>query len=95
MLVSGNVVIIIQSVFAYITLSYPRYVASLFSANGLFRSAVAFAGILWSHPLYNNLGVAYGMTIIACCCVFCTIGIFSIYLFGHRLRARSRFASAS
>ncbi|OTB09491.1 hypothetical protein M426DRAFT_50830 [Hypoxylon sp. CI-4A] len=91
MLVSGNVVVVIQTIYVYITLAYPNYVASLFSGNGLIRSALAFAGVLWAHPLYNSMGVALGMTIIGCCCALCIIGIFYLYFYGARLRALSRF----
>ncbi|KAE8137115.1 major facilitator superfamily domain-containing protein [Aspergillus pseudotamarii] len=91
MLVSGSVVMIIQSVFVYITLAYPRYTASLFSGNGLIRSSVAFAGVLWSHPLYDALGVNWGMTLMGGCCAICIIGIYVLYYFGHKLRARSKF----
>ncbi|KAL3455187.1 MFS general substrate transporter [Aspergillus heterothallicus] len=92
MLVSGNVVIIIQCIFVYITMAYPQYIASLFSGNGFVRCSVAFAGVLWSQPLYYNLGVAWGMTLMGCCCVVCVAGIFALYFFGHVLRAKSRFA---
>ncbi|KAL4928979.1 uncharacterized protein BDV17DRAFT_290986 [Aspergillus undulatus] len=57
MLASGNVVAIIQCMFVYITLSHLQYSASLFSGNGLMGSSDAFAGVLWSQPLYHNLGV--------------------------------------
>ncbi|KAE8400578.1 major facilitator superfamily domain-containing protein [Aspergillus pseudonomiae] len=91
MLVSGSVVMIIQSVFVYISMAYPKYTASLFSGNGLLRSSVVLAGVLWSHPLYDALGVAWGMTLMGGCCAICIIGIYVLYFFGHKFRARSKF----
>jgi DHA1 family multidrug resistance protein-like MFS transporter len=94
MLVSGNVVIIIQCIFVYITMSYPQYTASLFSGNGFVRGSMAFAGVLWSQPLYHNLGVAWGMTLMGCCCALCIIGIFTLYFYGHVFRAQSKFTGS-
>ncbi|KAI1452361.1 major facilitator superfamily domain-containing protein [Annulohypoxylon moriforme] len=91
MLVSGNVVVVVQTIYVYITLSYPAYTASLFSGNGLIRGVVAFAGVLWSHPLYDSMGIELGMTVMGCCCALCIAGIFVLYFFGAQLRARSRF----
>ena len=54
-----------QCIFIYIPLSYPQYAASLFAANDAFRSLFAFGSVLFSRPMYINLGVAKGVTLLA------------------------------
>ncbi|KAF3482423.1 Benomyl/methotrexate resistance protein [Arthroderma uncinatum] len=87
-----GIFIVIQCIFVYIPISYPQYAASLFAGNDLVRSAVAAAAILFSGPLFGNLGVVYGVTLLAWLTVGCVGGMFALYHYGARLRARSRFA---
>lgn len=58
---TGGFVIILQSIFAYIVLSYPNHAASLFAGYSFAKSVIAFGGVLWAHTLYNSLGLAKGM----------------------------------
>lgn len=92
-LVTGGTILILQCVFVYITLGYPQFAASLFSGNGFAKAMVAFCGVLWSHPLYESLGVAYGMTLMGALCAVCVVGMGVLYYFGHVLRSRSRFSA--
>ena len=91
-LAGGAFCIIIQSVFVYIALAYPDYVSSLFAANTFCRAVLALAAVLWSGPLYHDLGVGRGTSILGGLCVGCIIGVFVLWHWGHVLRARSRFA---
>ncbi|KAF2017002.1 MFS general substrate transporter [Aaosphaeria arxii CBS 175.79] len=91
-LVTGGVIVILQCIFVYITLAYPHYVASLFSGNGIARAVVASGGVLWSHPMYESLGINWSMTLLGCCCAACVVGIFVLFKYGHILRAKSRFS---
>lgn len=84
--------IVMQCIFVYVPLSYPRYAASLFAANDFFRSASAFASILYAGPLFGNLGVARGVTLLAGLSVIGIVGIWLLYYTGERLRRRSKFA---
>lgn len=84
--------IVMQCIFIYVPLSYPKYAASLFAANDFFRSALAFGSILFAHPLFNNLGVARGTSLLGGLSVIGILGIWLLYFYGARLRARSRFA---
>lgn len=92
-LVTGGTILILQCIFVYITLGYHQFAASLFSGNGFAKAMVAFCGVLWSHPLYEGLGVAYGMTLMGALCAVCVVGMGVLYYFGHVLRARSRFSA--
>ncbi|KAI6382422.1 hypothetical protein MCOR25_000718 [Pyricularia grisea] len=84
--------VVMQCLFCYIPLSYPRYAASLFAANDLCRSALAFASVLFARPLFANLGVARGVTLLAGLSVLGIVGMWALWRFGARLRAMSKFA---
>ncbi|KAK9238578.1 major facilitator superfamily domain-containing protein [Lipomyces kononenkoae] len=90
---TAGFIIILQSIFVYIALAYPRYAASLFGGNGFVKALVAFAGIVWSHPLYSKLGLADGMSLLGALCAACVSGIFILYYFGEKLRSLNRFAA--
>lgn len=92
MLVSGGNAIIFQSIYVYLALAYPRYAASLFGGNGFAKASVACGAVVVADKLYSHLGVAGGTSLIGGLCVLCTVGMFSLYVFGASLRARSRFA---
>ncbi|RVX75323.1 hypothetical protein B0A52_00676 [Exophiala mesophila] len=84
--------VLFQCIFMYLPLSYPQYSASLFAANDLCRSALAAGAVLFGHPLYVNLGVPEGISVLGGLTVAGVIGIWAIWYYGADLRARSRFA---
>lgn len=88
----ATVFIVMQCIFIYIPLTYPKYAASLFAANDFFRSALACGSVLFAHPLFGNLGVARGVSLLGGLSVIGIIGIWLLYFFGSRLRALSKFA---
>ena len=45
-------------------MSYPQYAASLFAGNDFFRSAFAFGAVLFSRPMYIDLGTAKGTSLL-------------------------------
>ena len=73
-------------------LSYPKYAASLFAGNDFIRSALACGSIMFAHPLFVNLGVDKGTTLLACLSTLGIIGIIVLYYYGAALRSRSSFA---
>lgn len=83
---------ILQSVFVYVPLSYPQYAASLFAANDATRSTLAAGSVLFARPLFVNLGVDKGVTVLASISILGVAGMFMLYSYGARLRARSTFA---
>jgi DHA1 family multidrug resistance protein-like MFS transporter len=82
-----------QVVFIYLALSYPQYSASLFAANDFVRSSLGCAAIHFSRPLFINLGVGKGVSLLAGLSCAGVIGIFVLWYFGMDLRKRSRFAA--
>jgi len=88
-----GIFILFQCLFIYIPLTYPQYAASLFAGNDFARSSVAAGAIHFSRPLFHNLGVGEGVSLLAGLTVGGIIGIFALWKFGAVLRARSRFAA--
>jgi DHA1 family multidrug resistance protein-like MFS transporter len=88
-----GIFLIIQCVFLYIPLVYPQYAASLFAGNDFMRSALAAGAIHFSYPMFHNLGVDKGVTLLAGLTIACSAGVYMLYFFGARLRAKSRFAA--
>ncbi|KAL3418301.1 major facilitator superfamily transporter [Phlyctema vagabunda] len=91
-LYGASVFVVMQCIFVYIPLSYPRYAASLFAGNDFLRSAFACGSILFARPMFLNLGVAKGTSLLGGLSVIGIFGMFALYIFGARLRARSKFA---
>lgn len=89
----ASVFVVFQCLFIYIPLSYPQYAASLFAANDFFRSALACGSVLFAHPLFGNLGVARGVSLLGGLSVIGIFGIWLLYFYGARLRAMSKFAT--
>jgi hypothetical protein len=46
-------------------MSYPPYAASLFASNDICRSLMAFGAVLYGRPLYENLGIGPGTSLLA------------------------------
>lgn len=88
-----GIFIIFQVVFIYIAISYPMYSASLFAANDFVRSSIGCGAIHFSRPLFINLGVGKGVSLLAGLSCGGVIGIFVLYFYGATLRRRSRFAA--
>lgn len=76
----------------YLPLSYPGYAASLFAANDFFRSAWAAGAVLYARPLFEGLGIARGVSLLGGLSCGGVIGVSLLYVYGAKLRARSKFA---
>lgn len=88
-----GIFLIIQCIFLYLPLSYPQYAASLFAGNDFLRSALAAGSIHFSSPMFRNLGVDRGISLLAGLTVGCSAGVYVLYFYGERLRSKSRFAA--
>ena len=87
-----SVFVVMQCVFVYVPLSYPQYAASLFAGNDFFRSALACGSIIFARPLFINVGIHKGVTVLAGLSTMGVIGMFVLYYQGAKLRSRSKFA---
>ncbi|KAH8880655.1 MFS general substrate transporter [Thozetella sp. PMI_491] len=88
----ATVFVVMQCIFVYVPLTYTQYAASLFAANDFFRSALACGSILFAKPLFGNLGVARGTSLLGGLSTIGIVGIWLLYFYGARLRAMSKFA---
>ncbi|KKY24329.1 putative benomyl methotrexate resistance protein [Diplodia seriata] len=88
-----GIFIVLQCIFLYLPLVYPQYAASLFAGNDFMRSTLAAGAVHFARPLFGNLGVGPGVSILAAFTVVCCVGVWLLYFFGERLRARSRFSA--
>lgn len=91
----SSVFVVFQCLFIYIPVSYPRYAASLFAANDFFRSALACGSVLFAQPLFANLGVASGVSVLGGLSVIGIVGIWILYYSGTKLRSMSSFAEST
>ncbi|TKX22503.1 MFS transporter-like protein 91 [Elsinoe australis] len=86
--------VLFQCIFMYLPLAYPKYAASLFAMNDALRSGMAAGSIIYAHPMYVNLGVGRGVSILGGLMVGGCAGVVALYFFGKGLREKSRFAGA-
>ena len=91
---AASVFIVMQCIFVYVPLSYPQYAASLFAANDFLRSAFACGSIMFARPLFINLGVDKGVSLLGGLSVIGIIGMYLLWIYGAWLRAKSKFAVA-
>ena len=90
-----GVFIIIQCILIYLPLSYAQYAASLFAGNDMARSMLAAGAVVFARPLFINLGIGKGISLLACLTTLFGSGVFVLWYYGAKLRARSRFAVKS
>jgi len=82
-------------IFIYLPTTYPHYAASLFAANDALRSTFAAAAILFARPLYVNLGVAAGCSLLGGLSAFGILGVWYLFAYGERLREKSKFTGGA
>ncbi|KAL5000556.1 major facilitator superfamily domain-containing protein [Aspergillus recurvatus] len=83
---------VIVCMLQYLAFTYPRYAASLFAANDFARSSLAAGAIMFSRPMFLDLGLDWGISLMAFLDVVCCVLLLGLWRFGAVLRARSRFA---
>ncbi|GAA6010737.1 hypothetical protein JCM10207_005818 [Rhodosporidiobolus poonsookiae] len=82
-----------QLVYYYLIIAYDKYAASVLAANDFLRSSLAAGLVHAAIPLFHSrLGLHGGVSLLAGLTTLGCGGIWTLYLFGARLRARSRFA---
>ncbi|KAK9482160.1 major facilitator superfamily domain-containing protein [Lipomyces starkeyi] len=87
-----------QVVFNYLGMSYPRFLASVFAGNDLFRSCFGAAFPLFAGAMFVNLGgerfpVAWGSTLLAAISLLMVLIPIVLLIMGHRLRSGSKYAN--
>lgn len=92
-----GMVFIFQTVFNYLSGSYPKYIASVFAGNGLFRAFVAGGFPLFAHQMFVTLGpskfpVGWGTTLVGCIGVLMGLIPLVLIKWGDKLKGSSRWA---
>lgn len=95
---SGASFIVFQTLFNYLSMSFYRYMASVFAGNGLFRAIMGGAFPLFGRPLFLNLStknypVAWGTMILFFLTLLMLLIPILFYVNGEKLRARSKYAN--
>jgi DHA1 family multidrug resistance protein-like MFS transporter len=85
--------LVMQSIFAYLPAVYPQFTASTFAGNDFARSSLAFAAVMFSRPMYEAMGIGPGTSLLGALTAACIAGIFLLFFYGKKLRARSRFSA--
>ena len=85
--------ILLQCIVVYLPTSYPMYAASIFAMNTFLRNAFAAGAVHYARPLYSNLGVDRGCSLIGGLSFGFFLGMLTLYKYGGRLRAKSKFAA--
>ncbi|KAK3995818.1 major facilitator superfamily domain-containing protein [Cladorrhinum sp. PSN332] len=82
-------------VFTFLVAAYPRYAASALASNALVRCSFAAAFPLFGYQMYEKLGFQWATGLLA----FVTLALlpfpYIFFRYGKKIRARSRFATAS
>ncbi|KIW65349.1 hypothetical protein PV04_07615 [Phialophora macrospora] len=83
---------IFQAALNYLVDTFQRYAASAVAANTFLRSCFAGAFPLVVAPLYHNVGVPWGTSIFGFFSVALIPVPFVFYIYGKRIRARSKWS---
>ena len=67
-----------------------RQVSSLFNDQ---RNTYSQKLVMFSHPMYVGMGIGPACSLLGALTAACIAGIFVLYFYGHKLRARSRFSA--
>ncbi|GAA5824928.1 hypothetical protein JCM3770_002296, partial [Rhodotorula araucariae] len=83
-----------QSILIYVSMSYPKYAASILAGNDLFRSTFASVFPLFGTKYFRALGIGGGSSLLAGVSILMIPLLYLIMKYGPVLRARSMFALA-
>lgn len=97
-IVSSSSFIVFQTLFNYLSMSFYRFLASVFAGNCLFRAMMGGAFPLFGRSLFLNLSirkypVAWGTMILFFLTLLMVLIPTLFYINGERLRARSKYAN--
>lgn len=86
-----GIYLLFQSAIVYLPITYPKYAASIFAGNDLFRSAIAGAFPLFGKAFFDALGLGGGSSLLAGVSLLMIPCMWMLFLYGHRLRAMSKY----
>lgn len=77
---------------SYLADAFPRWAASALAANAFLRAVIAFIFCMLTDKMYNNLGVPWASSLLGFLAAALAPVPFILVLYGHRIRASSRWA---
>lgn len=86
-----GIILTYVGIFTFLVEAFPLYAASALSANSFARSSFAGAFPLFGRQMYNKLGFHWASTLLACLTLLLAPCPYLFYIYGKRLRAKSRF----
>ncbi|PHH88541.1 hypothetical protein CDD83_7408 [Cordyceps sp. RAO-2017] len=89
---STALLLIFVSILNYLVDTYLMYAASAIAANTIARSACGSAAPLFTHQMFEALGIGGGGSLIGGVAALLAIIPFMFYRYGARIRVRSKFA---
>ena len=99
MLFSPGIFGLFTSGLNYLGMTYPDYVASVFSANDFMRASIGAAMPLVSRQMFNNLNrgpknfpVAWGCTLLGSIALLMSVIPYALFYYGPALRRASSYA---
>jgi hypothetical protein len=88
-----GIILVFSGVFTFLVEAFPLYAASALSANSFARSSFAGAFPLFGIQMYKRLGFHWATTLLACLTLVMAPFPYIFFVYGSRLRQKSRFGS--
>lgn len=73
-------------------MSNDRILTTKCALTAFLRSVLACSAVHFAQPLFNNLGVSVGCSVLGVLTAACFFGLLALWYYGAKLRARSKFA---
>ena len=89
---AGSIFLLFLGFLSYIGEMYPRYLASAYASNGLFRALVGGAFPLFSRQMFNKLTLQGGCSLLGGLAAALIPITVVFYIYGPKLRAMSKRA---
>ncbi|KAF5671228.1 major facilitator superfamily transporter [Fusarium heterosporum] len=93
-LLSTSLFLIHVACFSYIVDTYADYAASVMAANMVARCASSAGAPLFTTQMFNALGIGGGGSLIAGVGTLLAVTPFLFYHYGHKIRAKSKYAQS-
>jgi MFS transporter, DHA1 family, multidrug resistance protein len=88
---SAGSFVVFQGLICWVTLTYPKYVASLMAGSDFARGMAAAMMVVCSRYMYRDLGVEKGVVIVGGLSCIGIVGMFALWKWGAAMRAKSTF----
>jgi MFS family permease len=91
----GGTVLVFSGVFTFLVEAFPLYAASALAANSFARSTFAAVFPLFGLQLFNKLGFQWASSLLAFLTLVMAPFPYIFFIYGRRLRQKSRFSSTN